>query len=102
MFARSINFVRSWTEMHESSINNLSKGHCTTSVIFVLRVSAKPTVCARVGTSRLLEKGHLAAAALVPPLKRKVLTGAWNLRGCAVLNSLIGKVYLELLAKKSP
>jgi hypothetical protein len=47
MFARSINFVGSWAEMHESSINNLSKDHCTTSVIFVLRVSAKLTVCGR-------------------------------------------------------
>ena len=49
MFARSINFVESWTEMHESSINNLSKDHCTTSAIFVLHVLAKPTVWGRCG-----------------------------------------------------
>jgi len=49
MFARSINFVGSWAEMRESSINNLSKDHCTTSAIFVLRVSAKPTVCGHCG-----------------------------------------------------
>ena len=100
MFARSINFVESWAEMRESSINNLSKDHCTTSAIFVLRVSAKPTVCGRCGDVPPTPNGCFAA--LNPPPKRKVLTGARDLRGCAVLNSLIGKAYLELPAEKSP
>ena len=49
MFARSINFVGSWAEMRESSINNLSKDHCTTCAIFVLHASAKRCFADTVG-----------------------------------------------------
>ena len=85
MFARSINFVESWTEMHESSINNLSKDHCTTSAIFVLRVSAKPTACGRSGD---VPPTRTAALLRNPALKQKALSGTQNLPDCSVLNSL--------------
>jgi len=61
MFARSINFVESWAEMHESSIIKSSKDRCTTSAIFVLHASAKLMLCGYCRGCPAYMNGYFAA-----------------------------------------